>query len=270
MGHLGRLSGNYSNLDLKIFHARTMRKISKFDLFRLYVRSFFVQTGWTYDRMLALGFVWILTPLARKICSSVAEKGEFLKRHLMSFNANPYLAGYALGAVAKLEESKTHGEQISRFKDLLRGPLGALGDNLIWQNFRPALLILGIILTDRFGGLGTLCVWLIFNLYQIYLRARGIAKGYELGLGISSELNKGHLQSMTKWSGRMGTCFLGILLVLKFNQVAVKSFQVEKVILLVLFILLSFLSFKKNANPSLVLFLFLSSFLLVKLVAGLV
>lgn len=247
-----------------------MRKISKFDLFRLYVRSFFVQTGWTYDRMLALGFVWILIPLAKKIGLSVAEKREFLKRHLISFNANPYLAGYALGAVAKLEENKTPWGQICRFKDLLRGPLGALGDNLIWQNLRPALLILGIILAHRFGVLGALCVWMMFNSYQIYLRARGVAKGYELGLGISSELNKGHLQSMTKWSGRMGTCFLGILLVLQFNQVAVKSFQVEKVILLVLFILVSFLSFKKNANPSLVLFFFLSSFLVVKLVVGLV
>ncbi len=220
--------------------------------------------------MLALGFAWILTPLAKKICSSVSEKGEFLKRHLISFNANPYLAGYALGAVAKLEENKTPVEQISRFKDLLRGPLGALGDNLIWQNFRPALLILGMILSHRFGALGALCVWMVFNLYQIYLRARGIAKGYELGLGISSELNQGHLQNMTKWSGRMGTCFLGILLVLKLNPVVVKSFQVEKVILLVLFILVSFLSFKKNANPSLVLLFFLSCFLVVKLVAGLV
>jgi mannose/fructose/N-acetylgalactosamine-specific phosphotransferase system component IID len=238
-----------------------MRKISRSDLFRLYLKSFFIQTGWTYDRMLALGFVWIFKPLIRKFYSIREEQREFLKRHLVSFNANPYLAGYALGAVTKLEEEKTPPGQILRFKELLRGPLGALGDCLFWQNFRPALLILGLILAERFGIWGVLGAWLIFNLYQIYLRARGIVKGYNLGMNISSDLNQGHLQSMIRWSSRMGAGFLGVLLVFKYHQLSMQAWEPEKIIPFLAFILLSFLSFKRNINPGYILFSSLVIFL---------
>jgi PTS system mannose-specific IID component len=247
-----------------------MRKISKLDLLRLYLRSFFVQTGWTYDRMLALGFVWVLAPLGKNLCSSAEELQEFLKRHLVSFNANPYLANYALGVVAKLEESKAPPERIARFKDLLRGPLGALGDNLIWQNLRPALLILGLVLADQFGVFGVLSVWVVFNLYQIYLRARGTVAGYNLGFRVSSDLNKGHLQNMTRWSGRMGAALLGILFVLKFSQMGTGAFGLEKTVLLILFVFLSFSGFKRNVNPGHILLLLLISFLVIKAVGGLI
>jgi len=247
-----------------------MRKISKFDLFRLYLRSFFVQTGWAYERMIAFGFLWILIPLTKKLFSSMQEQRDFLKRHLLSFNANPYLASYALGAVTKLEENKTPPQQIIRFKDMLRGPLGALGDNLIWQNLRPALLILGLILTDRFGVYGVLSFWLIFNLHQVYLRARGMVKGYALGLGVSSDLTRGYLQNMTKWSGRMGAVLLGILFVLKLNQMRIQPLQLEKFIFLFLFILLSFVSFKRNKNPNYTILILLAFFLLMKAVVGLI
>ncbi len=247
-----------------------MRKISRFDLFRLYLRSFFIQTGWTYERLISFGFVWILIPLVKKLCSSVQEQRDFLKRHLTSFNANPYLASYALGAVTKLEENKTPPEQIKRFKDLLQGPLGALGDNLIWQNLRPALLILGLTLTHWFGIYGALSFWLIFNLHQVYLRARGITKGYALGFGVSSDLSKGYLQNMTKWSGRMGSIFLGFLLVSKLNKLGIQPLQPDKAILFSLFILLSFLAFKRNINPGYILLFLLASFLVIKAAFGLI
>lgn len=247
-----------------------MRKISRFDLFRLYLRSFFVQAGWTYERMMALGLVWILIPLAKRLFTSVKEQRDFLERHLTSFNANPYLASYAVGAVTKLEENKTPPRQIERFKDSLRGPLGALGDNLIWQNLRPALLILGLILTDRYGVYGALSLFLIFNLMQAYLRARGIVKGYALGLEVSSDLTSGYLQKMTKWSGRMGAVFVGILLVFELKKKGIQPFQPGNIIFFFSFILLSFLGIKRNINPGYILLILLAIFLIIKTIAGLV
>ena len=214
--------------------------------------------------MIALGFIWILIPVAKKLCSSIEEQSDFLKRHLRSFNANPYLASYAVGAVVKLEEDKIPGEQITRFKESLQGPLGALGDRLIWQNLRPALLILGIILSQITGVLGALSFFLIFNLHQVYLRARGIIKGYTLGFELSSDLTKGYLQSMTKWSGRMGAFLLGILFVLKSHPTGSEPFRAENIILLSLFSLLSFLAFKRNINPNYTLLISVVFFLLIK------
>jgi len=214
--------------------------------------------------MMALGFVWILIPIAKRLCSSVDEQKNFLIRHLRGFNANPYLASYAVGAVVKLEEDKIPGEQITRFKESLQGPLGALGDRLIWQNLRPALLILGIILSQITGVLGALSFFLIFNLNQVYLRARGIGKGYALGFGVSSDLSLGYLQSMTKWSGRMGAFLLGILLVLKLNQFRMASLQLENIILFLFFIFLSFWGFRRNINPNYTLLISVVFFLVIK------
>ena len=220
--------------------------------------------------MMALGFVWILGPVAKKLCSSAKERREFLRRHLDSFNANPYLAGYAVGAVTRLEETKTPPEQIRRFKESLRGPLGALGDNLIWQNLRPALLILGLILTSRYGLWGALTFFVLFNCYQIYIRARGVAKGYRLGFKVSSDLTRGHLQGVAKWSGRMGAGLFGIILVLKLSQPGIEPFGPDRAILLILFFLLSFWGLKRNTSPGLILLAFLVFLVMLNLLLALV
>ena len=239
-----------------------MEKISKPDLARLYLRSFFVQAGWNYERMIALGFTWILLPLMEKLYPAKEEKKRFLERHLSTFNANPYLAPYAVGAVAKLEEAGASAEEIGKFKNSLRGPLGALGDNLIWMNLRPALLILGIILVSTVGAFGALIFWLLYNIHQIYLRARGLFKGYGLGLGVASDLRSVYYPKMVKWISRMGAVFLGIFFVLKFNERILE--RVENLIIFILMVFISIIGFRKNVNPNYVLLACLLSYLLVK------
>ena len=239
-----------------------MEKISNLDLARLYLRSFFVQTGWNYERMIAFGFTWILLPLVEKLYPAKEEKKRFLERHLSTFNANPYLATYAVGAVAKLEEEGASAEEIGKFKNSLRGPLGALGDNLIWMNLRPALLILGIILTSTFGALGALVFWLLYNIHQVYLRARGLFKGYGLGLKVASDLRSAYYPRMIKWISRMGAVFLGIFFVLKFNERILE--RVENLIIFILMVFLSIFGFRKNVNPNYILLAGVLSFMLAK------
>lgn len=239
-----------------------MDKISKLDLLRLYARSFFVQAGWNYERMIAFGFAWILLPLAEKLYPTKEEKKKYTKRHLSTFNANPYLATYAVGAVAKLEEMGTSEGEISKFKNSLRGPLGALGDNLIWMNLRPALLILGMILASIFGAFGVLVFWLLYNIHQIYLRARGLFRGYALGLGVASDLRSLYYARMTKWISRMGAVFLGIFFLLKLNERI--SERIENLVVFILLVCLSIFEFKKNINPHYTLLGCLSFYLLIK------
>ena len=65
-----------------------MAKIKTTDLFCMYLRSFLVQNGWNYERMTALGFAWILKPLAKRFFGSPEEQKSFLKRQLLGFNSN--------------------------------------------------------------------------------------------------------------------------------------------------------------------------------------
>jgi mannose/fructose/N-acetylgalactosamine-specific phosphotransferase system component IID len=239
-----------------------MEKISKRDLLRLYARSFFVQVGWNYERMMAFGLAWILLPLVEKLYSAKEEKKRFIKRHLSTFNANPYLATYAVGAVAKMEEVGTSEEEIGKFKNSLRGPLGALGDNLVWMNLRPALLILGVILTSSWGVLGALVFLFLYNVYQVYLRARGLFKGYNLGLRVASDLGSSYYPKMIKWISRMGAAFLGIFFVSKLSERI--SERIENWVIFILLVFLSIFGFKKNINPNYVLLACLFSYLLTK------
>lgn len=239
-----------------------MKKISKADLFKLYLRSFFVQSGWNYERMMALGFTWILLPLGKKLYPTPEERKKFLTRHLQTFNANPYFAPYVLGGVAKLEEMGASEEEILNFKESLRGPLGALGDNLIWMNLRPALLILGIILASILGAVGALSFWFLFNLHQVYLRTRGIFKGYHLGLNLTFDLKSGYYLKMVSWISRVGAIFLGIFLVLESHQRILE--RLENLIIFIFLIFLSIFGFRKNINPNYILLASLSFFLLIK------
>ena len=239
-----------------------MEKISKLDLIRLYSRSFFVQTAWNYERMIAFGFTWILLPLIEKLCPAKEERERFLGRHLSHFNANPYLATYAVGAVAKLEEAGAASEEIGRFKDSLRGPLGALGDSLVWLNLRPALLILGITLASSVGALGAAGFWLLFNIHQVYLRGRGLCRGYALGLNVTSDLRSRYYPQMVRWISRMGAVFLGIFFLLKLNERI--SERVENLIIFILVVILSIFGFRKNVNPNHILLVSVLFCLLVK------
>lgn len=245
-----------------------MGNISKRDLFRLYLRSFFVQTGWSYERMLALGFTWIVLPIMDKIFSTKEDMKSFLKRHLSTFNSNPYLATYAVGAVAKLEEKGVPHEEIEILKNSMRGPLGALGDNLIWMGLKPALLILGILIASTFGAIGAIAFWLLYNIQQIYVRARGLVKGYGLGLGMVSDLRSAYYTRMIKWMSRMGAVLLGIFFVLKLNERI--SERAENLIIFILLVSLSILGFRKSINPDYMLLACVLSYLLVKWIVILV
>lgn len=251
-----------------------MRSVSGFQLLRLFLRSFLVQTGFTYERLIGFGFAWILLPLAGRLFRSEQERNLFLKRHLASFNANPYLVGYAVGAAARLEEAKAPTEQIVRFKESVRGPLGALGDNLIWQNLRPALLLFGLALTGAFGVYGLLVVWLAFNLYQTYLRGRGVLKGYVLGTAVFSDLAKGHLQQVARWSSRAGALLAGMLFVLLLaaptgsSQLGRWAFQPAGSGLALLFVVLSFAAFRRSVNPGYLLIIFIVLLLALNLIIG--
>ncbi len=245
-----------------------METISKRELFRLYLRSFFVQAGWNYERMIALGFTWILLPVMEKLGLAEEQKKNFLRRHLSTFNSNPYLATYAVGAVAKLEETGASEEEIVKFKNSLRGPLGALGDNLIWMNLRPALLILGMILASTSSAMGALAFWFLYNINQLYLRARGLSKGYDLGLEVSSDLKSAYYKKMIKWISRMGAVLLAIFFVLMLSRIL--PGKAGNSIILMLSVFLSIFGFRNNFNPGYVLLICFLLFLLAKWIGVLI
>jgi PTS system mannose-specific IID component len=109
-------------------------------LFRLLT----IQAAWTYERMGGIGVAHALGPLLREGVPEERRTGAFI-RAAEFFNSHPWLAGLAVGAEARAERDGIPAEQIQRLRAALGGPLGALGDRVIWAGLFPALVGLGVL-----------------------------------------------------------------------------------------------------------------------------
>ncbi len=232
---------------------------------RLLFRTFFLQTGFCYERLQGLGWCWIIKPLAKKF--QVPNPTDFHLKNLEPFNANPYISTYAAGAVAKLVEEKRDLDDAQRLKNSLRGPLGSLGDNLIWKGIRPTLLTSGILATFWLGFWGGVIFLGLFNLFQLYLRWRGVKRGYQLGEQIFVEFSGNFWRKAPAIFSAAGAMLLGIMLVLKGGEYFLWSWEAGMNFVLALAV--SLIGFFKRISALDVFLLCLGSGLAVKIVSTL-
>jgi len=143
--------------------------------------------------MLGCGFAFSLLPVLFRVhgCDTKALE-EALGRHSDTFNAHPYLASVAVGAVARMESEGRDPETIERFKAAVRGPLGGLGDRLVWVGWLPLAALVGVA-----TGLGDGSPWLsaglfliVYNVGHLGIRLwgfrTGILEGVDVGLALRS------------------------------------------------------------------------------------
>jgi len=166
----------------------TPKNITKWDLFKVFLASFFMQAVWNFRSLISIGFSICFFPVLGKLCATPEMKREFFQRHLKFFNAHPYFASFALGVSIRLEEMRVAGEAdvtetIDRLKDLLVSPLGAIGDRLFWATIKPAALIFGMagifIAPQVWLKMTVLLVtFLLYNIPHFYYRFEGIVEGY--------------------------------------------------------------------------------------------
>jgi mannose PTS system EIID component len=168
---------------------------------RVFLRSFAIQGSWNYRTLQGSGFAFALMPLLRWVHrDDDAALQKAVRRHAMVFNAHPYLAGVALGAVARLEAEGEDPALIERFKNALRGSLGALGDRIVWAGWRPACVLLGVVvlLATHSPAAAVLSFLLVYNLGHLALRWWGLQIGLEYGLQVGERLRRAPL---VHWHG---------------------------------------------------------------------
>ena len=194
-----------------------MNRIKKIDLVKILFRTFYIQGSWNFERMMGLGLCFCLIPVARRLCRTKEETIAFLNRHLDFFNAQPYMASFALGAIAKLEEQailqQWDTSQINLFKERICGPLGALGDALFWRFLKPLTATIGVILCILFGWTGIIYFFIIYNVPHLYIRIIGIYAGYKKGFDIIRNLSIRGTQKYFKIFDAILNCAIGIIAV---------------------------------------------------------
>jgi PTS system mannose-specific IID component len=113
--------------------------------------------------------------------------------------------------LARAELEGQAPERIERFRTALCGPLGALGDRLVWATFLPlcsfaALVVFGI------GGspLATVLTFLIlYNIGHLGLRIWGLQAGWRKGLNVAQSLGHPLLQRSQPYLGKVAAVLAG-------------------------------------------------------------
>jgi len=114
-------------------------------LIKVLLHSFFIQSGWSYERRQALGFFYSMYPMIENLPGrDREEKKKLMLRHLQYFNTNPYVANLILGVVCGLERENISGEVINSVKEQLSGPLAIIGDNLFFYTLLPLLSVVSL------------------------------------------------------------------------------------------------------------------------------
>src|SRR5438270_11657573 len=106
-------------------------------LWATFIRSFFLQTLWNFERMQNVGFAFSMEPLLRQLGYSKTAFRKMLRRQLMFFNTHPYFAPIVMGVVYAKEKNRgsTSDEEdatLTVLKDSMGGAFGAIGDHVIW------------------------------------------------------------------------------------------------------------------------------------------
>jgi mannose PTS system EIID component len=173
-------------------------------MLKVFLGSFFLQSSWSFEKMQGLGFAAAISPAIKDVFNGGGTFISAMRRHLTFYNAHPYMASLVLGASIRLEEKGKNGEcpagAGARLKTIVMGPYGALGDSFYWGSVRPLASCLGALSAILWGLWGILIFLAVYNVFHLWMRWEGLAKGYRLGEGVV-----GYVKSLElpKWSIRL-------------------------------------------------------------------
>ena len=158
----------------------------------MFLRLLAVQASWNYEILLGTGIGFSCEPALRLLPGGRGGEAyrAALARQSQYFNAHPYLAALAVGAVVRAELDGVPPARIERFRTALCGPLGSVGDRLVWAAWLPFCSVVGLLVFGVGGGpwwvVGTFLG--LYNAGHLALRAWGLQVGLARGLQVAAAL----------------------------------------------------------------------------------
>jgi PTS system mannose-specific IID component len=189
-------------------------RVSALTWVSVFVRMLAIQGSWNYETLLGNGVGFSLEPALRRLPGGVHTEAfkAAITRESAYFNAHPYLAAVAIGALARAELSGVPPERIERFRTAICGPLGSVGDRLVWAGWLPLSSLVALIAF----GLGApplavvLTFLLLYNAGHFGLRAWGLYVGWTRGLAVASALGNPVLRNGPAYIARAAATVAGI------------------------------------------------------------
>ena len=160
----------------------------KVSLARALLRLFAVQGSYNYERLLGVGVGVAEEPLLRDLADG--KYGPAVARGAHFFNAHPYLIGLAVGAAARAEHDGASPDQVERLREALCGPLGSVGDRLVWAGWLPFLSALTLAAVALGGGwIAVVAFLIVYNIGHVALRWWALQAGWTYGTRVSVALH---------------------------------------------------------------------------------
>lgn len=185
-------------------------------LFRMFFRSFFVQSFLNDRRMQNVGFCYAVFPLVKYLRLDPCREADFRRRHLQFFSTHPCFAAAIIGSAAREELSlrdPKDGDAIEQRKNTFMAPYAALGDPLFSGALKPFCSVVSVYLV--FQGLLTapLAYLILFNPLSVLLRLKFFTEGYKKGNAAFSYI---HSLNIPLWTGRLRLATFGFAALLAF------------------------------------------------------
>lgn len=195
--------------------AKQEKRLTKSDLFNMFIRSNFHQGSWNFERMQALGYCFSMVPIIKRLYQG-EDRVKALKRHLEFFNTQPFVTAPILGITAAMEEERANGADIddgaiNGIKVGLMGPLAGVGDPIFWGTLRPLVAALGASLALGGSIAGPILFFLLFNVVRLGIRWYGVEYGYKKGTDVVKDVAGNRLQKLTESAAILGLFVLGAL-----------------------------------------------------------
>jgi len=151
-----------------------------------------------------LGFAYAIDPALRRIYADPGARSAALRRHLATFNCHPYTAAAIVGGAIHHEERVAAGEEPPgaplEYKQILQGPLAAVGDGFFWAGLRPFFGALAAVGTLAVGWPALVAALLAYNVLHLWLRWTLFRAGYRAGDEVVLRLAS---LSLPAWAGRL-------------------------------------------------------------------
>lgn len=176
-----------------------------------FLRLFTVQASWNYERLIGVGTGFAAEPLLRDLDPERYQAA--LGRASRYFNSHPYLSGAGAGALARAEREGVPVDQIERLRGALAGPLGSIGDRLVWAGWLPMLSALTLATISWRGGLTAVVVFLVvYNLGHVALRWWALRAGWTYGARVAAALHEPWMRRAGQYLGPATALALGFAL----------------------------------------------------------
>lgn len=184
-----------------------MNKLTKRDLWCIFLNQFSIRSCNNFERQQASGYVQSMLPVIRKCYSDKEQQKKAMERHMELFLTHDMGASVCIGVSAAMEEQIAQSSDISEdsvnaIKTAMMGPIAGLGDSLIQGTARPILAGLGASFALQGSIIGSIFFFLCMMSISLSIRWFGIFQGYSQGVKLVINMQKsGIIAKVTELAG---------------------------------------------------------------------